>query len=182
MVAAKGRALRILCGALVIAGCGGSPASTPASPSPSPTVDTTTTNYVALIHTYWTQEQAADEASNGANVAAKVCLGMDPPGTPTNLQLVDSAACRERAVAILANAQWFLAQLDQTPAPAKFASDDRAFRNQLPKAITDLKSLITATQTGTKDDIVRAAAAYNADMYPIVTDALNDVDPSVRHP
>lgn len=174
-----GRATIVLAVALTMS-CGGT--TTPTAIHPSPTLDTTARDYVALIHTYWIQEQAADEASNGANVAARVCLGMDPPGTATNLQLVDPTACRERATAILANAQWFLAQLDRTPAPAKFAQDDRAFRDQLPKAIADLNALVSATQSGSKDDVVRAATAYNNDMYPVVTDALNDVDPSVRHP
>jgi hypothetical protein len=168
--------------ALAVATSCGSAATTPIAAQPSPTVDTTMRDYVALIHTYWMQELAADDASNGANLAARVCLGMDPPGTPTDLQLVDPAACHDRATAILANAQWFLAQLDRTPAPPRFAQDDRAFRDQLPKAIADLIALIAATQSGNKDDVVKAATAYNNDMYPIVTDALNDVDPSVKHP
>lgn len=166
---------------LMLCGCG---ARTEASATahPSPTSDSRTREYVALIHRYWIQEEAADVATNSSNVAAKVCLGIDPPGAATNLQLVDPAACHERAVAILANAKWFLAQLDQTPAPPKFAQDDQAFRGQLPKAITDLMALIAAADVSNKIAVVQAATAYNDDMYPMVTDALNDVDPSVKHP
>jgi hypothetical protein len=97
-------------------------------------------------------------------------------------RLIDPPNCRERAAAILTNQEKFLSDLDSTPAPPKFAADDHAFRSQLPKAITDLKALISAADTGSKDAVLQAATAYNHDMYPIVTDALNDVDPSVAHP
>lgn len=165
---------------VVLAGACGSP--TPPAAATSPTPDLVARNYVALIHNYWIQEQAADEASNRSNLAAKVCLGMDPPGAPTNLQLIDPPRCRERAVAILANQQKFLNDLDTTPAPPKFAADDQAFRTQIPTAIVDLKALISAAESGNDDAVFQAATAYNHDLYPIVTDALNDVDPSVAHP
>lgn len=148
----------------------------------SPTPDSVTRNYVTLVRNYWIQEQAADGASNGSNLAAKVCLGMDPPGAPTNLQFINPPMCLERAVAILTNQQKFLSDLDSTPPPPKFAADDQAFRTQLPKAIADLKALISAAKTGNKEAVLRAATAYNNDMFPVVTDALNDVDPSVVHP
>jgi hypothetical protein len=167
---------------ILLAGCssaGGSSSRSVAAASPTP--DSITRNYVALIHNYWIQEQAADEVAHGSNLAAKVCLGVDPPGTPTKLQLIDPSMCHERAVAILANAQKFLSDLDRTPAPPKFASDDQAFRTQLPKAIAALEALISAAGTGSKEAVLQSATAYNNDMYPIVTDALNDVDPSVAH-
>jgi len=90
--------------------------------------------------------------------------------------------CLERATAILTNQQKFLSDLGSTEPPAKFAADDKAFRTQLPKAIADLKTLISAAKTGNKDAVLQTATAYNNDMFPIVTDALNDVDPSVVHP
>src|ERR1700686_3891896 len=52
--------------------CGGSSAQAVIS---SPTPDSVTQNYVALIRNYWIQIQTADEASSSANVAATVCLG-----------------------------------------------------------------------------------------------------------
>jgi hypothetical protein len=64
----------------------------------------------------------------------------------------------------------------------QFSTDDRAFRTQIPKAILDLKALISASESGNKEAVLAAASAYNNDMFPIVTDALNDVDPSVAHP
>src|SRR5438874_865775 len=64
----------------------------------------------------------------------------------------------------------------------KVAADDQAFRTQLPKTISDLKALISTAETGSKNAVLEAATAYNNDMFPVVTDALNDVDPSVSHP
>src|SRR4029077_20698150 len=124
-------------GAVVVVLASACGSTAPAARAASPTPHSLAPNYVALIHNYWIEEQAADEASNRSNIAAKVCLGMDPPGTPANMQLIDPPVCRERAVAILANQEKFLRDLDSTPAPPKFAADDRAFRTQLPKAIVD---------------------------------------------
>jgi len=166
----------------VLAGCSnaGTAASTPSVASPTP--DQVAQRYVALVHAFWIGEQAADVAVGRSNLAAKVCLGRDPPGAPPDMQVVDPSMCRERAVAILANHQKFLSDLDGTPPPAKFAGDDRVFRAQLPRTIADLKALISAADSGSKDAVLAAATTYNNDMYPLVTDALNDVDPSVRHP
>jgi hypothetical protein len=107
---------------------------------------------------------------------------MDPPGTGTNLQLINPSMCLERAEAILSNQEKFLSDLDIAPAPRQFAGDDQTLRAQLPKAIADLRLLITAAKAGSSEAVLQAATAYNNDMYPAVTDALNDVDPSVRHP
>jgi hypothetical protein len=148
----------------------------------SPTADSVTRSYVALVHDYWIREQAADEVSNGSNVAARVCLGKEPPSAPSTLQLIDPPMCRERAIAILANQQKFLSDLDSTPPPPKFAADDQAFRTQIPKAIADLEALISVSGTGSKQAVLDDANAYNNDIFPIVTDALNDVDPLVPHP
>ena len=104
------------------------------------------------------------------------------PGAPADLQVVDPPMCKERAIAILANHLKFFTDLDSTPPPAKFAADDRVFRAQLPKTINDLHGLISAADSGSKSAVLAAATSYNNDMYPSVTDALNDVDPSVRHP
>jgi hypothetical protein len=137
---------------------------------------------VALVHNYWIQEQAADGASKGANVAARVCLGKVPPDAASSVQLIDPPMCRERGLAILANQEKFLSDLSSTQPPSQFSADDQAFRTQIPKAIVDLRALISASETGNKEAVLAAATAYNNDMYPIVTDALNDVDPSVTHP
>ena len=69
-----------------------------------------------------------------------------------------------------------------TPAPARFAVDDHVFQTQIPTTISDLKSLISAAQSGIKTAVRDAATVYNGNMFPSVTDALNDVDPSVSHP
>jgi hypothetical protein len=169
-------------GTLVV-GCSSANLSSPAKvTSASPTSDAVARNYVALVHNYWIQEQAADGASKGANVAARVCLGKQPPDAPSNVQLIDPPMCRERGVAILANQEKFLSDLSSTPPPSQFSADDQAFRTQIPRAIVDLKALISASETGNKEGALAAATAYNNDMFPIVTNALNDVDPSVQHP
>jgi hypothetical protein len=167
----------------VLASCSaGGASSSSQGVVPSPTLDSATRNYVTLVHNYWMREQIADGVLHGSNLAAKVCLGMDPPGTRTNLQLINPPRCLERAEAILSNQEQFLSDLEVTPAPRQFASDDQTFRTQLPTAIADLKVLISASMSGNSEAVLRAATAYNGDMFPAVTDALNDVDPSVQHP
>ena len=166
---------------LVLA-CSSSAAGSTTHSVASPSPDQAGQNYVAIVHDFWLREQEADVVSGRFNLAAKVCLGVDPPGTPTRLELVDPPACRERAVALLANHEEFLADLAGAQPPPKMVSDDQTFRTQLPRTIADLKALITATGTRSKQAVLQAANAYNDDMYPTVTDALNDVDPSVSHP
>ncbi len=77
--------------------------------------------------------------------------------------------------------QKFLSDLDSTPPPPKFAADDRAFRSQLPKAIGDMKAIISAADTGSQEAVLQATTVYVDDMIPVVTNALDDVDPSVVH-
>jgi hypothetical protein len=164
---------------IFLAACSGSSSASTQLRSPSP--DPLTQNYVALVRSYWVQEMAADEVSNGFNLAAKVCLGVIARNRPNDVQLVDPPMCRDRAVAILANQKKFLSDLDTTPAPPKFAADDRVFRTQIPKAIADLEALIAVAETGSKDAVLQAASLYSDDMNPTVTGALDDVDPSVVH-
>jgi hypothetical protein len=95
---------------------------------------------------------------------------------------VDPTMCKDRAVALLAVHQKFLSDLAITPAPPQFASDDKVFRTQLPETISHLKALVVATEGGSPNAVLQAATLYNNDMFPAVTDALNDVDPSVSHP
>jgi hypothetical protein len=75
----------------------------------------------------------------------------------------------------------FLSDLNKTPAPRKFAADDQAFKTQLPKAIVDVKAMIAASATGNKQPVADATASYGSAMFPVVTEALNEVDPSVVH-
>jgi hypothetical protein len=175
-------AVSTVCGVVVSCSSASSSSSSPKLAVTSPTSDAIARNYMALVHNYWVQEQAADGATNGANVAARVCLGKQPPDAPSNVQLIDPPMCRERAVAILANQVRFLSDLGSTAPPLKFSADDQAFRTQISKAIVDLKALIATSESGNKEAVLAAATAYNNDMFPIVTDALNDVDPSVAHP
>jgi hypothetical protein len=174
------RRLFPIVGALVVVfstACGSS--STQAVIS-SPTSDSVTQNYVALVRSFWSDILAADEVSLG-NVAARTCLGKTGPAAATNMQLVDPPMCRERAVAHVAAQQKFLSGLDSTPAPPKFAADDHAFRTQIPKTIADLKAMIFAADTGSKDAVVQATTVFLNDMIPTVARAMDDVDPSVSH-
>jgi hypothetical protein len=172
-------------GALILGGssaCGSSSTqAVVASPTPvtaSPTPDPATQNYVALVHNYWLQYKAAEADGGGSEPAQAVCFGGPGGG---DLQLIDPSTCRERAVAILAVHEKFLRDLDSTPPPPRFTSDDYVFRGQLPKAIADVKAMISAGGTGSKDAVLRATNVYVSDMIPLVTDALDDVDPSVVH-
>jgi hypothetical protein len=159
--------------------------ATGASPTPtvalSPTPDAATLKYVALIKTYWIQVQAADEATSTTNVAARVCLGKASLLANENVQLVDPVQCRARMLASLPVHVGFLKALQTTPAPPSFSADDQAFRTQLPLGIADLKKLISTTATGNKQNILLASSVYVGDFIPIVTSALDDVDPSVVH-
>ncbi len=157
--------------------CGSSSAQAVVS---SPTSDSATRNYVALVRNFWTEIQAADEVSIG-NVSARACAGQSSFGAPTNMQLIDPPTCRDRAVALLAAQQKFLNALDSNPAPPKFAADDQVFRSQLPKTIADLKALITAADTGSKDAVLQATTRFLSDMIPTVAGAMDHVDPSVMH-
>jgi hypothetical protein len=164
--------------------CGRS--STPAVIT-SPTTDSVTRNYVTLVHDYWIQYMTA-EADPIGNVAgqfstadaARACFGLLDPSTQ-DVRYVDPLTCRVRSVAMVAVHGKFLSDLDTTRPPPKFATDDQIFRSQLPKAIADLKAMISATNTGSKDAVLQATTAYVNDMMPTVTDALDDVDPSVVH-
>jgi hypothetical protein len=174
-----------LTGLLIIYACGSSPA--PAVTS-SPTPDSATRSYIALVHNYWIQYKAAeaDPIGNSAGQfsnadAAKACFGLRAPNTSSDAQLIDPPTCRDRSVAMVAVHEKFLSDLDATPPPPKFRADDQAFRSQLPKAIADVNAMISAATTGSKDAVLQATAVYVNDMIPIVTDALDDVDSSVVH-
>ena len=160
---------RLLVGVLtatsLLTGCGNTATGTAtSSPVRSPTPDAVTTKNVALVHTYWDQYLSA--RADGGNVC---------------LQNVDPAKCGVRAAAILAVHQKFLSDLDTTSPPHQFAADDQVFRLQLPKAIADVKAMISASAGGDKQAVFSATTAYVADMIPAVTGALDHVDPAVTH-
>lgn len=152
-----------------------------ASPSHSPTADPFAARYVALIHAYWIELRAADQATATSNVVALVCLGNRSRTSPTDLANVDPARCAERATAILAVHQKFLTDLESTAAPSRFAGDDRVLRETLPKGVEAVKAMIAACATGSKESVLAAARFYAAVMIPAVTSALDDIDPTVIH-
>ena len=132
--------------------CGASTASTPTPDAAHA--------YRSLVHAYYFKYVAA------RGDAYDYCVvGTDAP------------KCVERGTLMIDVWQSFLKNLDSTPAPSRFASDDAAFRAQLPKAISDLQRMVTAAQAGDHYPMVNAANNYVSDMIPIVTDALHDVDP-----
>jgi hypothetical protein len=164
--------------------CGNSPTQSVAGP---PTPDSVSRNYVALIHNYWVQYKTA-EADPIGNISgqfdpadgARACFGLFDPSTQ-DVKYVDPPTCRERSIAMVAVHENFLSDLNSTPAPPKFAADDQAFRSQLPKAIADVKAMISAASTGSQVAVFQATTTYVGDMIPRVTNALDDVDPSVVH-
>lgn len=145
--------------------------SNPAAGTPTPDVQATRA-YVALAHQYWLDYKTAEGATlnDSSNQTAAACL-----------EAVDPPTCARLGQAIVAVHQKFLADLGHTPAPSRFAQDDRVFRTQIPIAIKDLKSMIAAGGAGDRQAVVGAASAYVADMVPSVLQALDDVDPSITH-
>jgi hypothetical protein len=173
--------------AVAIAACGGGTATSTGSPTPN----LVTKNYVALVHNYWIQYKTAEgdlDHIDGTSVApfssqdaARVCFGLASPTATQDLSLVIPTTCGRVAAAMVAVHEKFLGDLGSTPAPPKFAGDDKAFRTQLPKAIADIRAMIAVSASGDKQSVVEATAAYVSAMIPIVTDALNEVDPGVIH-
>jgi hypothetical protein len=141
--------------------CGPSPKAAPvASPN------STAAKYVALVHDYWIHYVTARDDG------AIVCW---------DARAVDPAKCRDTAAAILVVHQKFLSDLDRTPPPPTFVTDDQVFRVQLPKAIAQVKVMVSVAESGDKQAIIEATTAYVADMIPAVTSSLDHVDPSVIH-
>ena len=174
-----------------LAACGGGgPSSSSSSPSSSPSPDLVTTNYVVLIHNYWIQYKTAEgdldhitpsNAAFGSQDAARVCFGYASPSDAQDINLVNPPTCGKVAAAMLAVHRKFLSDLNATQAPPKFATEDQAFRMQLPKAIAGMQAMISASAGGNKQSVVDATANYISAMIPVVTDALDTVDPSVVH-
>jgi hypothetical protein len=159
-------AIALMVGGFLVGCSGAGGTSSKASVVASPTPDSVTQKYVALVHDYWTQYVRA--RGDGATVC-------------WNAAAVDPPKCRERAVAILAVHQKFLSDLDTTPPSPNFVADDQSFRSQLPKAIAQVKAMISAAESGDKQAVVQATTAYVNDMIPTVTNSLDHVDPSVVH-
>ena len=157
---------------VLLVGCSSASGSPPTpTVATTPTPDAITRNYVALVNNFWLQYRAAEVD------AATTCFG----GPNQELQFVDPLTCRVRVVAMLPVIQKFLGDLDATPLPPRFAVDDQALRSQLPKAIADLKALVSVAKTGNKGAVLQATATYVDAMIPTVTKALDDIDPSVVH-
>jgi hypothetical protein len=189
--------LGLLLSAVALAGClqFGSAPPQPSSSSEtiaaSPSPDLVTKNYVALVHNYWIQYKTAEgdldhisgtsNAPFGTQDAAQACFGLASPTLPQDVALVNPQTCGKLSMAMVAVHEKFLSDLNATPVPPQFAAADHAFRTQLPKAIADVNAMISASATGSKQDVLDATAAYVSTMIPIVTDALNLVDPEVLH-
>jgi len=165
---------------LVAAACGSS-SLVAQKAATSPTPDAATRAYVSLIRAYWNALHVADTTADGSDADAGPCLGESSPTSPSDLKVVLPQACRTYAVATLAAHEKFFAALDTVPTPPSFAADDTVFRRDIPKAITDMTTLIAACGGSSRQAIVDAMRAYAELMIPEVTDALDHVDPSVRH-
>lgn len=144
------------CVALLSVACGGANQA-----STSPRAPDATHAYIALVHSYYPKYVTAK------GDAVDYCV----VGT-------DAAKCQDRGTRMVEVWRSFLKDLDVTPAPARYAADDAAFRSQLPKAIADLEAMVAAAAARDHYPMVNAAGEYVNDMIPIVTDALHDVDPT----
>jgi hypothetical protein len=150
-------------GLLISCSAGGGPSPKAALVA---SADSTAANYVALVRDYWIHYVIA--RADGAIVC-------------WDARAVDPGKCRDRAAAILVVHQKFLIDLDITPPPPNFVTDDQIFRGQLPKAIAQVKVMISAAESGDKQALIQATTAYVDDMIPAVTSSLDHVDPSVVH-
>ena len=188
-------AMPVLVAASIVA-CGPSPsAAAHVSPSPrgaaSAPADPATLKFVTLVRDYWIAYKFAEgdldtiSASwNGvfsSQDAARLCGGLTARTQPPSLPVVDPAECGQLSAAMVAVHEKFLSDLNTTPPPPRFAADDQAIKNHLPKAITDMKTMISAAARGDKQAVMDATWVYADDMIPAVTHALDDVDPSVTH-
>jgi hypothetical protein len=154
----------------LVSGCSTASSNSPTQAAiASPTVDPLTKKYVDVVNSYWDAHVAA------RGNAAAVCLG-----TGAGTQGINPPLCRVRAIAMLAAQEKFLSDLAVTPPPPKFAADDRVFHTQLPKAIVDLKAMISAADAGNQQGILDASNAFLDDM-GLVLGALTDINPSVEH-
>lgn len=166
---------------LAAAACGTSTSVSVQRPRPSPTPDPAVVAYVDLIRGYWAQLHAADLAPDGSDADGAACLGEVSSTSHSDVKVVEPSVCRTYAVATRAANQRFLAELGQTQAPTKFATDDQVFRLGIPQAIDDLTALIAACDAANRPVIIANMWAYAHDMIPDVTDALDDVDASITH-
>ena len=137
--------------------------------------------YVALIRAYWADLHVADVATDGSDVDAKACLGEAAPTSSSEVTVVQPEVCRVYSVTTMAANEKFMTQLDTLKAPARFAANDQVFRMHIPKAISDLTRLVAACDGPNRQAVIDAMWAYADEMIPDVTNALDDVDPSVTH-
>jgi hypothetical protein len=188
----------LLLSAVALAGCmqlgsaSSQPSSSPQTILASPSPDLVTKNYVALVHNYWIAYKTAEgdldniagtsNAMYGSQDAGRVCAGQTyPTDSQGDVALVNPQVCARVSAAMVTVHEKFLSDLNTTPAPPQFSAEDQAFRAQLPKAIGDVKAMISASAAGDKQAVLDATTAYVSDMIPAVTSALNLVDPSVLH-
>lgn len=152
----------------LIVGCGkptqSAASSNPSAAAASPAPDAATQHYFDLVHRFW-QKYSASEGGPGG---LRVCVG----GAQA-FQL-----CGERAAALLVVLKNFLTELDTAPAPFRYAVDDRAFRSELPQAISDLTAMVGAANAKNKAALLDSSYAFAADINPAITTAWHDVDPS----
>jgi hypothetical protein len=172
------RACLLVAIAICCVACGSQ--TTPAAAT-SPTPDPAVRRYVAFVQDYWVRLRVAENATADSNEAAVVCLGNASPTAETDVNIIDPLRCKNRAIALLAVLQSFLTDLGATSAPTRFADDDAVLRSRLPAAITAVKNMISAAATGKKQAVRDASLAFVDVMIPAVTNAFDDIDPSVVH-
>jgi len=165
----KLKSLPVIVSIIGVALCACSGGTSSPTTKASPTVDSVTQNYLAVVNGFWQDHVIATSG------ALQVCVG-----TGTGTERVNAPLCRQRGAAMLAAQEKFFGDLVDTPAPAKLANEDRTFHERLPQTIADLKAMISASEMGNKEAIQMAANAYIADMQPIL-EALDVISPAVQH-
>jgi hypothetical protein len=161
-------AIAALFGLGLLTACGSS--SLPAvAVSPSPSIDPVTVRYVALVKSFWSDYRTAETS------------GSEPDAGYACVNHPDMTVCATRVMAMIPILEKFLKDLDGTPPPAKFATDDASFRHALPIAIADLKLVLKFALKKEMATFNTEVSAYINDMIPAVTGSLDHVDPSTVH-
>jgi hypothetical protein len=148
--------------ALAMTGCG-SPAASSATVAPSPTTDAQTRTYFDLVNGFWHDHVIATSG------AQQVCVdAVNPP------------LCKARGEAMLAVQQKFADDLTKIQAPAKFATEDKTIRLDLPVTLADLTAMVAAASANDKRAVQADAGKHISDMQPIL-EAFDQIDPAVPH-
>ena len=132
-------------------------------------IDPAAAAYSAIAMGFWSDYTTAESGGTQED-AAQACIRED-----------NFKVCADRVKAMLPTLEKFLADINHATAPVRFATDDAAFKKQIPIAIADMKLILKAALAKDTAHFDTYVGTYMDDMVPTVTSALDDVDPSTVH-